>query len=170
MRWKDFVPLRKKFKPGSKAWKRKRVKAYAVIAVFREASSNKPARLEIDFVRLGNTKTAAAIDKLSFKELTRISEEQAYTIPLKVISVVAARDLKEIRRSDKTRKIKFKKNAKKFGKLSGYFPIHAKRDSQKRLVWGGKNGTERAARVALKRLLSSREGAASVAHRKNPRR
>jgi hypothetical protein len=159
------------------------VKAYAIVIVFREASSDKPARLEVDFVHLGDAKTAAQVERMSFKELTAVSAAQPYTIPRAVISVVVARSVAEIRESDKKRVARLKKRAKLlkkhkatwFGKNSGYYPINAKRDSQGRLIWsqldekGKQIGTEPLARATLKRLRKSRESAQRVAHRKGTR-
>lgn len=166
-RRRDLIPM-------AKADAREEVRGFAIVQVFKEASSNKPPRIETDLWDLGthkpgfflsmppNDKEAARVgwDHYTVDSVVR-SQSKVGGRVVRVLGVVAGRPLAELRAADEKRKKSKKAGGFRRGHKKAprdYWTVEPIRKGRK-IVWEGEGGTERLARAAASRVRKSRHAA-----------
>jgi hypothetical protein len=177
----DLVPVDRRFAKGDKRRSREHVQGFAIVQVFKEASSNKPARIENDLWSLG-TGTVEKFLRMAptAAEARRVGRAGAVTVQgivesrskvggrvVRVVAILAGKSAAEIARRDELRRSK--RRPARLKEARSYVPVRGVKGSVGDAEWGAPRGVGNRARAAARSVRASRDEAQARGRAARPR-
>jgi hypothetical protein len=177
----DLVPVAKRFPKGDPRNKKVHVQGFAIVQVFKEASSNKPARIENDLWSLG---TGTVDHFLSMaptaREAARVGKRGRVTVQgivesrskvggrvVRVIAILAGKSAAEIARQDAQRRSK--RRPARLKEAKSYIPVRGVKGGVGDAEWGAAHGIGSRARAAARGVRTNRDAAEARGRPARPR-